>query len=737
MTLRRYKAGARHSPGEIRGPRRRGGFVLLAFAAASLAFAHCAYFNVLYNARLKYDEAQDMKKRADPEREKISPQEEKLYQEAFEKAAKVVRFYPDSKWVDDALLLMGKSSFEKGDYSTAIRKFDEILTFFPDSKLTTEALLMKGRTHVATKEYGEARAALMRASGVAEKKWHGDIAYFLGVVYQEEGDTTAAKSEFATVLDEHEKSEWYGEAGMRLGNLAEEEGDLGGAVADYQAAHENAKTAEERFRAGMRMGETLLEMGAWDAADKAFRDIANKAFEDEKRGEALIMTGRVALAKGDTERAISIFQDILARMERTPAAAEAQYQIGKIYDDAGDYERAMTEYELVREQGTGNPAYGKALARQALLEKVLDLRAEIAGVVRKKDERETSQPSEREGERPGGREEAPGEGGETREEEGAAEPEETIVELSEEEKEKRRFLLAEHLLEKIGDVNAALAEYSTLAKDARGSEWGARSLFAEAWIYENRLARPDTAESLLFQLANFYSGTEVASAARRCFGFPVWQVEVVDAPPVFFIRPEGDDASSEDIFLTRAQPREAKLPEGVAQSEVWVRAYIGADGTCERTKVVKSGCPDCDASALEAARASVFLPPEEGGAPITVLRYEFPPPPPPPPAASPRGEPEPPAPETSTATAPAIPDTLESAAPAAADSAGVVMSADSLSASAAVVDSLSSAGAVVADSLWPAASDSAGAVLADSSRVRPPSLPAAVRDRRFEPKRDN
>jgi len=113
----------------------------------------CAYFNTLYNANGKFDEAQDIKRRADPERPKITTQEQRLYDEAFEKAARVVKFYPDSKWVDDALLLMGKSAFENGDYAKAERKFDEILQFYPKSNLTTETLLWQGRTYVATRAY--------------------------------------------------------------------------------------------------------------------------------------------------------------------------------------------------------------------------------------------------------------------------------------------------------------------------------------------------------------------------------------------------------------------------------------------------------------------------------------------------------------------------------------------------------------------------------------------------------
>jgi outer membrane protein assembly factor BamD (BamD/ComL family) len=119
----------------------RRAFLLL--AATVLGTAGCAYYNVLYNANQKYEEAQLLKIQAellDPERTKIGSSEERLYTEAFEKAARVPRFYPDSKWVDDSLLLMGLVSLEKGDYSTAIRKFDEILTLFPKSNLTGKAL---------------------------------------------------------------------------------------------------------------------------------------------------------------------------------------------------------------------------------------------------------------------------------------------------------------------------------------------------------------------------------------------------------------------------------------------------------------------------------------------------------------------------------------------------------------------------------------------------------------------
>ncbi|MGH2570136.1 MAG: tetratricopeptide repeat protein, partial [bacterium] len=206
--------------------------------AASLAAAlfvgpGCAYFNTLHNARAKYGEAQDLKETSDPERTTISSREKTLYGEAIEKAAKVVKYYPDSKWVDDSLLLMGKAAFESGEYSTAGRKFDEILANYPESDLVPEALLMKGRTHIQTKEYPQATEALARAAEYNKKELRAGVRYFSGVVQAELGQRDEAIASFTEVLKRHGNSEWYAEAGLRAGDVAEKGGDVVSAVRFY------------------------------------------------------------------------------------------------------------------------------------------------------------------------------------------------------------------------------------------------------------------------------------------------------------------------------------------------------------------------------------------------------------------------------------------------------------------------------------------------------------------------
>ncbi|NNE44892.1 MAG: TonB family protein [Gemmatimonadetes bacterium] len=550
--------------------------VALIIAAAGIAPPGCAYYNTLYNANAKFDEAQDQKRRADPEREKISPQEERLYTEAFEKAARVVKFYPESKWVDDALLLMGRSSFEKEDYSTALRKFDEILTFYPGSELTAEALLMKGRTLIETKDYDAGVAALTRAAELDHKDLRDDIAYFLGRVQEEKGNPDEALASYADLISRYRGSEWFAEAGMHAGEIEWDRGNYDGAVAYFEQVRRRAKEPEERYRGGLRKGDALLELGEWDRAKTTFHDVSKRTIRQEEQGNALLMKGKAAARSGNEAEAMEIFQEVITKYERQAAAGAAQLEIARMSDEAGDLEGALELYDLVKEQGTGHIAWQEASERRTEIQRVLDLRSAI---------------------------------------EDEADPD----------REKNRYLLAEQLLEKIGDVDGAMAEYAALASDAQGTEWGAKALFAQAWIHENRLEEPQVADSLFFHLANYYSSGEVSAFARHRLGYPVWSVEKLDPPAPQFIRPEGD-SEPQEVMLERVEPENLPLPEGMTEIKVWVRVQVAEDGSVASARPAKSSGEDAfDEAAVAAAKASRFLSPNAGGPEFTVVEYTFPP----------------------------------------------------------------------------------------------------------------
>ncbi len=95
-----------------------------------------AYFNTFYNARTIFREAE-----ARYLREGFSPALRDQYNKVIEKCVVVIRYFPGTPYVDDALYMLGVSYLRLGDYDRSRRRFRELLGVFPDSPFREKALL--------------------------------------------------------------------------------------------------------------------------------------------------------------------------------------------------------------------------------------------------------------------------------------------------------------------------------------------------------------------------------------------------------------------------------------------------------------------------------------------------------------------------------------------------------------------------------------------------------------------
>ena len=89
------------------------------------------------------------------------------YQQAIERSSRVLEYYPNSRWVDDALLLLGQCFYYRRDFKKAMRKFDEILQLYPNSNFIPETRLLKARTYIGLEEYDTAEEELRQLTNDA------------------------------------------------------------------------------------------------------------------------------------------------------------------------------------------------------------------------------------------------------------------------------------------------------------------------------------------------------------------------------------------------------------------------------------------------------------------------------------------------------------------------------------------------------------------------------------------
>ena len=125
-----------------------------AIAAIALVICQCVYFNVFYNAKVAYEAAYSahrklLKNNPDSVITTLPADIQSNYDRAIEKASKVFEEYPKKlKWLDDALFLMGKANYYKGDYEKSLRNFTQLQEDFPASPFVPEAILYKGRAYL-------------------------------------------------------------------------------------------------------------------------------------------------------------------------------------------------------------------------------------------------------------------------------------------------------------------------------------------------------------------------------------------------------------------------------------------------------------------------------------------------------------------------------------------------------------------------------------------------------------
>jgi tetratricopeptide (TPR) repeat protein len=126
----------------------------VAIAATALIICQCVYFNVFYNAKASYDTAYSahrklLKNNPDSVITALPADIQSNYDHAIEKASKVFDEYPKKvKWHDDALFLMGRANYYKGEYEKSLRNFTQLQEDFPASPFIPEAALYKGRAYL-------------------------------------------------------------------------------------------------------------------------------------------------------------------------------------------------------------------------------------------------------------------------------------------------------------------------------------------------------------------------------------------------------------------------------------------------------------------------------------------------------------------------------------------------------------------------------------------------------------
>ncbi len=359
------------------------------------------FFNTYYNARKLFNEAEEeiaesqFRKSIDPQKVSISAGEDivagktaedrnKIMRDiqliesgapstaiqkldrVIEKCSRLIVSYPKSKWVDNALVLIGKSYFYKLELTRAERKFQELLDRYPDSDLRTEAILWLGKTYVRLDKYDVAKDMFDRAIQDAIKEGDADISasayYEMGKMYLLSNRQSDAIEAFRNASSFDADKRLRIQVQLSLAREYERLGDKERAAQAYRDIFQLEPTTDLAFVAELNYAKLSRETGDLDEAGNTLIDMLDNPMYLEWDSKIQLEIGNLYLAyfrhyRGvdDTlsndafNAALDQYTLVDTTFKGTAEAADALYAKGQLYEnDLRDYDNAFDKYNAAK-----------------------------------------------------------------------------------------------------------------------------------------------------------------------------------------------------------------------------------------------------------------------------------------------------------------------------------------------------------------------------------------------------
>ena len=323
-------------------------YTLLLFVVFS---SSCAYYNTFYNAEQYFQEAEKLRLEKDGEMIPISAMDK--YGKTIEKSKKVIADFPESKYVNEALLLMGKARYYRSDYDLAIDNLKVIMNDGSD-KIKEEAkywqALCKWKKGSVSASIDELNTLLNNSKSKRIKaKCYLSLAEIAneskGVDLSLDYLQKAAK----LTTNRNERGVIYG----KLSKMAFDKQEYTLAKDGYNNVIAFSLSKDKIEDAHLQILKILRIENNYRSAEKKIKSMLLDDKFNRISGELELELVQLYKAQGDFEDIESRLETIVNDYQRTTVSAEAYYQLGRIHtSDKWDLSKAKEYFDMVSKESS-------------------------------------------------------------------------------------------------------------------------------------------------------------------------------------------------------------------------------------------------------------------------------------------------------------------------------------------------------------------------------------------------
>jgi tetratricopeptide (TPR) repeat protein len=293
-------------------------------------------------------------------------------QETVKMASIAIQRHPNSKWVDDAYILVGKARMYSLDWGNAIETFKFVNGKSENPDARHLAIINLIRTFTEHKEYNNAQAAIdylgkEKLSKTNRKQFYLIKAYFHQV--QEDYDNMVRSLTLASPL--LKKPDRSGRIYFIIGQVYQELGFEAEAFNFYRKCLSTNPEYETDFYARLYMAQVAEISRSKDlsAARKSFKRLLKDRKNREFRDKIYYEIGAFELKQKNIDPAINNFQLAIREGTNKRIDGEAYLRLGQIYyDTLKDYEMSQAYYDsAIGALPTDFENYTAIKARQEIL----------------------------------------------------------------------------------------------------------------------------------------------------------------------------------------------------------------------------------------------------------------------------------------------------------------------------------------------------------------------------------